>query len=161
MKTAGQEACIETLLQRPSSSIPLLPTHAFDASLTPTITTLTPLSLRASVFLLNDDLENCHAIVQAHEGVSEMDLMHSILHRREKDFWNSKWWISQRTWSALSNVEMYGSGGRDVKVRAKKYVDRVEKWNRAGKGGASDQEEKELQEVQYYELSSIVQHARQ
>lgn len=152
---SSQDRCISELLQRPPKTIPLLPNKAFDSSLTPLIHAINPLTLRASLFLLNDDIENCHEIVQSHEGVAEMDLMHSILHRRESDFWNSKWWVSRPTWSFPQKyLDTVYRGNGNIKARAKNYVDRVEKW----KQSRDKQVEEELQDVQYHELSSIVNH---
>lgn len=55
-----------------------------------------------ALHLANDDIESCHRIAQASEGVglgavycadkkdSTADLLHATLHRREGDYWNSK-----------------------------------------------------------------------
>ena len=47
--------------------------------------------IAASLHLWNDDLDNCHRIVQQRELPNE-NYLHAILHRREKDFSNSLYW---------------------------------------------------------------------
>jgi hypothetical protein len=41
--------------------------------------------------LLNDDFNGCHELAQTQEGNPYSDHLHSIAHRREPDYWNSKW----------------------------------------------------------------------
>lgn len=47
--------------------------------------------LNALVLLWHDHLEPAHAIVQ---GIADADgsLVHAMMHRREPDYWNSKYW---------------------------------------------------------------------
>jgi hypothetical protein len=50
-------------------------------------------SLRlAALWLLAGDLEQSHAISQSYE-TSDGAYWHGIMHRREGDFWNSKYWF--------------------------------------------------------------------
>lgn len=52
--------------------------------------------LLASAFLYNDQHDEAHDIVQdlsCHEGC----LLHAILHRREPDYWNAKYWFRRAT----------------------------------------------------------------
>ncbi|CEH17917.1 hypothetical protein CBOM_04295 [Ceraceosorus bombacis] len=77
-----------------------------------------PPSARALLYSLNDDPE-AHEIAQADEGDATSDLLHSIHHRREGDFWNSKWWIRQISHPVLQSVHG-GSKG------AQSFVDAVE-----------------------------------
>lgn len=51
-----------------------------------------PSVMKALLHLWNNDLESCHQIVQQHEMPDE-NYLHAILHRREKDFSNSLYWL--------------------------------------------------------------------
>lgn len=51
--------------------------------------------VRAALHLLNDDVERAHKIAQDDEGDMSSNLCHAILHRREGDFWNSKWYVDE------------------------------------------------------------------
>ena len=53
-------------------------------------------ALRAGLFLLNDDFHNSHSCSQSIEGLGEDrtgDYWHAILHRREPDYGNAKYWF--------------------------------------------------------------------
>jgi len=45
--------------------------------------------------LWHDDLDGAHALCQAHEGHPECDFVHALLHRREGDFVNAKYWFRE------------------------------------------------------------------
>jgi hypothetical protein len=45
------------------------------------------------LYLWHDHWEEAHHVAQADEGESHHDLLHAILHRREKDFPNSAYWF--------------------------------------------------------------------
>jgi hypothetical protein len=78
-----------TALSRPPP--PLRPVGPYDATLTQSIDGLPDgAPLRAALHLLNDDVARAHEIAQAHEGIQTADYVHSQLHRREGDYWNSK-----------------------------------------------------------------------
>ncbi len=51
--------------------------------------------LRGVILLWHDDLESAHAVAQALEGDQDADLLHAILHRRESDYFNAKYWSRQ------------------------------------------------------------------
>ena len=55
---------------------------------TPRQTTL----LRAGLYLLHDFLEESHSQSQSMEGDRDADLWHAIMHRREPDYGNAKYW---------------------------------------------------------------------
>lgn len=50
-------------------------------------------ALRAGLLLLNDFFEESHSHSQSIEGHQNADYWHAILHRREPDFGNAKYWF--------------------------------------------------------------------
>ena len=50
-----------------------------------------PPLVKAGLHLWNDDIDRCHGIAQAH-ATPEGFYWHAILHRREPDYSNSKYW---------------------------------------------------------------------
>ena len=72
-------------------------------------------TLAAGLWLYVDDLSRSHEISQQIPG-AEGSLWHGIMHPREGDFWNSKYWLQHAgKTSALSTVQ------------AVSFVDRVQK----------------------------------
>jgi hypothetical protein len=49
----------------------------------------------ALALLWHDDLDGAHQLCQAHEGHPECDYVHALLHRREGDFANAKYWFRE------------------------------------------------------------------
>ena len=49
--------------------------------------------IRALLLLWHDHHEEAHAIVQTMEGNSDADCIHAILHRREPDHGNARYWF--------------------------------------------------------------------
>lgn len=49
----------------------------------------------ALALLWHDDLDGAHELCQAHEGHPECDYVHALLHRREGDFANAKYWFRE------------------------------------------------------------------
>jgi hypothetical protein len=45
------------------------------------------------IYLWHDHWEEAHHVAQADEGEAHHDLLHAILHRRERDFSNSGYWF--------------------------------------------------------------------
>ncbi|WP_276354758.1 hypothetical protein [Cohnella caldifontis] len=96
---------VETLKNRKSLP-PLAPEHAWHPGLDAEIAglpeermagdhpdgRLSALAWKAALHLWNDSLEPAHAIVQELETPTGAAL-HGILHRREGDFWNAKYWF--------------------------------------------------------------------
>ncbi len=125
---------------------PLSPVTPFDAQLTALIDRLdVPLAGKACLHLLNDDLTRSHEIAQSKEGVATFDYIHAIVHRREGDFSNSKYWFRQvgdhPVWA-----EVYGP---DPAAPAH-FVDQC---RQAGKSPS-----RELERTQVKELSALLQH---
>jgi len=48
--------------------------------------------IRGTLLLWHDHLDAAHAIAQAVED-ADGSLLHAIMHRREPDYWNSKYWF--------------------------------------------------------------------
>jgi hypothetical protein len=48
--------------------------------------------IKAGLYLLHDDLDESHAQSQSMEGDRDADLWHAIMHRREPDYGNAKYW---------------------------------------------------------------------
>jgi len=75
---------------------PLVPIQVFDAALTQEIeATDAPDLVKVGLHLLNDDLVASHALSQQHEGKSLADYWHAIIHRREGDYGNSRYWFGR------------------------------------------------------------------
>ena len=52
-------------------------------------------NLRAVLHLLNDDLDAAHRLVQAHEDDSTANYIHQLVHRREGDWSNARYWVGK------------------------------------------------------------------
>src|SRR3954469_4104259 len=125
---------------------PLSPTAPIDTKLTALIDKLdVPLPSHACLLFLKHDLTRSHEIVQSQEGVATFDYLHAVVHRREGDYSNSKYWFRQvgahPVWA-----KVYGS---DPAAPAH-FVDRCRE---AGKSPS-----RELEQVQLQELSVLLQH---
>jgi hypothetical protein len=60
--------------------------------------------LMAGALLYVDDLEQSHELAQGiHSPIGS--LWHAVMHRREGDFENSKYWYRQAGWHPLSNFD--------------------------------------------------------
>ncbi len=87
---------VRTLLAREEPGL-LVPPGPWDPRLQKQIAALSPTSLpqrclQASLFLWNDDLWGCHDLVQKEED-EHGALLHAVLHRREPDAGNAKYWF--------------------------------------------------------------------
>ena len=69
----------------------LLPEAPAKAALSNEVTTLDP-TLQAAIWLYVDDLERSHAVSQG-INTEEGSFWHGIMHRREGDFSNAKYWF--------------------------------------------------------------------
>lgn len=86
LKAFPLESALHTLVVDAPGAGPL---HAHIAKLASESKT----AYAAGLWLFADDLDKAHAICQAHEGTPTFDFWHAILHRREGDFANSKYWF--------------------------------------------------------------------
>lgn len=87
------------LLNRDPTTIPLLPSKPFDATLTRTISSLAKDNawsdrLTSSLHLLNDDVSRAHDIVTDREDDMGCCVVHAILHRRGE--WEWPWGVGGR-----------------------------------------------------------------
>ncbi|RUS35161.1 hypothetical protein BC938DRAFT_475077 [Jimgerdemannia flammicorona] len=120
--------------QRPTPS-PLKPKSVNDPTLTPRIAALSvPKPVVAAFHLLNDDITRAHDLSQSMEGEPVADLTQAFLHRREGDYWNSKYWL-QRVPERLVK-EVVGDGGKKAVIE---FVDKCEtvgmrSWKRYRRG---------------------------
>jgi len=97
-------------------------------------------SLSLALHLLNDDISRCHDIAQSNEGVPTFDYLHAVLHRREEDYWNSKWWFNRINHPLIK--EIYSD------TTPQKYVDKVEKAVRnQDQAGIEELERRQLEEM--------------
>ena len=75
---------------------PLVPSRVYDESLTEEIAATTgPATVKAGLYLLNDDLPRAHALAQSVEGNPLGDYWHAIIHRREGDYDNARYWFGR------------------------------------------------------------------
>jgi hypothetical protein len=75
----------------PTALGPGAPNSALRARLATAAATLPP-ACAAGLWLRFDFLDESHAISQEDEGNPDRDFWHAIMHRREPDAWNSKYW---------------------------------------------------------------------
>jgi hypothetical protein len=145
MKTS-LEGILEKLQGR--TAIPLRPSGAFDAALATAIDGLdAPDAVKAGLHLLNDDLSRAHGYAQKHEGDKTCDYWHALVHRREGDFPNAKYWFGQvGRHPVLSRVH---DGGPKA---ALSFVDRCEK--------AKPADMAELEATQRREMLGLLEYAR-
>jgi hypothetical protein len=79
-----------TLLSR--ADAPLCPKVAWQPGLLADVTEGS-YNLRAILHLLNDDLDGAHKLVQVHEEDSTANYIHQLVHRREGDWGNTRYWV--------------------------------------------------------------------
>jgi hypothetical protein len=77
--------------EHPVSLGPGKPNESLRAKLQTAGATLPP-PCAAGLWLRFDFLDESHAISQENEGAPDWDFWHAIMHRREPDAWNSKYW---------------------------------------------------------------------
>src|SRR5215469_12113850 len=88
------ESLVSTLTARDPPA--LTPARLHDPALTSRIDAVSaPPAVRAILHLMNDDIDRAHTIAQSGEGDATLDYVHAIVHRREGDWANSKYWFSR------------------------------------------------------------------
>ncbi|EGO02968.1 hypothetical protein SERLA73DRAFT_176457 [Serpula lacrymans var. lacrymans S7.3] len=108
---------------------------------------------RAVLHLLNDDFDGCHELAQTQEGNPYSNHLHAIVHRREPDYWNSKYWIARCSHPHMK--EIYATPNSKVNTisqaqrSASTFVDLVENAARTGKGV------EELEKRQWAEMTAL------
>ncbi|KAG2112566.1 uncharacterized protein F5147DRAFT_71992 [Suillus discolor] len=130
-----------------SPPAPLSPKVVWCQDLTTQINQLSAnLNVIAVLHLLNDDFNGCHELVQTQEGNPYSDHLHSIAHRREPDYWNSKYWIERFSHEHLP--EIYSPGGTitQAKQEMEKFVDAVQTVETSGEG-VPDHEKRQWEEM--------------
>jgi len=133
---------LATLTQRDPFPL-LVPEKVWDESLTAKIDKLTAAPLaKAGLHLLNDDIHNCHNIAQEHEN-PDGNYWHAILHRREPDYWNSKYWYKR----VGNHPVIQQMKNEEVGWDPFEFVDQCEKFNTA----------KERQ-LQFKEMKFLLKH---
>lgn len=127
---------------------PLVPSQIYDAALTQGIEAAdAPDLVKAGLHLLNDDLAASHALAQRHESKPLADYWHAIIHRREGDYGNSRYWFG-RVGHAPLLAEVYGpDAGAPVAF--------VERCRAVGRG-----RDAELEQFQQGEMAQLLAYAR-
>ncbi|KAK9898690.1 hypothetical protein P389DRAFT_193711 [Cystobasidium minutum MCA 4210] len=160
--SSAVESISAKLLARAPTDVPLTPKSPWDTSLRAEIQSVKPSRggssrgssdvLKAAMHLCNDDIDNAHELAQAHEESMTANLIHAILHRREQDYWNSKWWLSRIKHPLLAQIHNGTSG-------AKNFVDQVERVETSSSSNNTLSEKEELQEKQWEELRCLLEYA--
>lgn len=88
----------EALTTQRDADSPLLPKKAYRTDITAMVrdlhaTDAISYNVAGLLHLLNDDLESAHVLSQAHEDDSTANYIHQIVHRREGDFSNTRYWV--------------------------------------------------------------------
>lgn len=91
-ETHALYATAQTLIAR--TSVPLCPTEPYQKGLLTGVTAGSD-NLRALLHLLNDDLDAAHVLVQPHEDDPTANYIHQLVHRREGDWSNTRYWIGK------------------------------------------------------------------
>ncbi|KAH0834147.1 hypothetical protein J3R83DRAFT_11451 [Lanmaoa asiatica] len=143
---------VTTLLSR-SPPAPLTASNVWRINLTPEIDQLNAsLNIRAVLHLLNDDFDACHSLAQTQEGDPYSDHLHCIAHRREPDYWNSKWWIARLSHPHLAEIyvpDIANASLSEAKKAAEKFIDAIQRAEVSGKGTT------ELEQRQWAELTTL------
>ena len=128
---------------------PLVPGCVFDDALTDEIEAATvPATLKAGLYVLNDDLATAHTLVQRLEGDPLADYWHAIIHRREGDYGNSRYWFGHVVGEPIL-AQIYGPDPNAPNAF-------VERCRVAGREAAA-----ELQQFQREEIAQLLAYLEQ
>ncbi len=108
---------------------------------------------RCALFLWNDHWSQAHNIAQNYEGDSAFDVLHSILHRREGDFFNARYWLrAASAHSCYSRIALLlAAAGEDESFNPLRFYGEVEK--EVSQGNAHNIE---LRGIQAMEIKSLL-----
>jgi len=147
MESAMPSDVRERLISR-SQPVPLLAPTVYAAELTATIDASDESDLvKAALHVLNDDIDRAHVIAQQNEDDSTADYWHAIIHRREGDYSNAKYWFG-RVGNHPVILEIHGST-----TAANAFVDRCR-----SVGGGRDVD---VEAIQWREMLALLAHSEQ
>ena len=130
---------------------PLAPDRPWSAGITKDIESSGASELlKAALHIWNDDIERSHTLAQE-DPSSTGSLIHAVLHRRETEYWNSKYWLRQTGAHPVLKALAEEFEGWDPFS----HVDRCEG---AERGPAA--EVKSLEGIQARELELLAEHCR-
>ncbi len=119
---------------------PLHPTQIFNAALTEVIAAMPALpAVKVGLFLLNDDLASGHALAQSLQGEPLGDFWHAIIHRREGDWNNARYWFGKAGPEAIL-TQIYGPDPKAPDA----FINRCRK---AGQGPEAELEQFQREEI--------------
>jgi hypothetical protein len=124
--------------------------------------------LRASALLYHDQHDPAHDLV-ADRNDATSALIHGILHRREPDYWNAKYWFRRcdmhPAYSTLAaNLKRWNAPGDAETIRGLvmpgsfdpfAFVDACERQARSPRGSSAVEM---LRKIQHAEFEALVQH---
>lgn len=91
-------ALFDTLTVSRTDDSPRVPKEVYQPDLSSQIANLIKAksvsdNVAALLYLLNDDLDGAHTLSQAHEDNATSNYIHQIVHRREGDYSNARYWV--------------------------------------------------------------------
>ena len=152
-----------TLLARPIP--PIMPQGPWSAEVSERLRALSDAeasaNVRAGLHLMNDDLGSAHVLVQPRENDNTSSYWHGIVHRREGDWNNAKYWMRRTGYHPLHDAlyaeALGGAAGADA------FVGEWESWDairfvdlcREASGGRGEVEA--VTALQWLEMGRLLQ----
>lgn len=134
-------------VEHPVSLGPGTPAAALRAKIKAAAVLLPP-ACAAGLWLRFDFLDESHAISQEDEGHSDRDFWHAIMHRREPDPSNSKyWWRRVGPHPVLAQLRESASEVSYAYTTPEAFVDFCEKAR--GSGSADEETAKRMQQLEW------------